>query len=94
MSWLDRIAADTAMSPRAWQLARIIAERFAHNSHASFYDVDIGAFLDLPSGDIRALRYQLQNAGYLHPLQSGNCKPAYQLRFGRSIEADGGGEAA
>lgn len=95
-SWLDRIAADTAMSPRAYQIARIIVDRFAgpYNDCARFYDVDIGAFIDLPNGDIRALRHQLQGAGYLRPLQSGNCKPAYQLRFGRPIEANGGGEAA
>lgn len=96
MNWLDRVTADTAVSPRARQVAGVIAERFvaAHSNYASFYDVDIGAFLDLSSGDIRGLRYQLQNAGYLHPLESGNCKPAYQLRFGRPIEADNDGDEA
>lgn len=96
-SWLDRIAADTAMSPRAYQVARIIVDRFVgpYSDCAKFYDADIGAFIDLPNDDIRGLRYQLQSAGYLRPLESGgNGKPSYQLRHGRPIEADDGGEAA
>lgn len=54
MSWLDRIAADTTISPRAYQIARIIVDRFAgpHGDCARFYDTDIGAFTDLPNGDI------------------------------------------
>ena len=95
--WLDRIAADTATSPRAYQIARIIVDRFAgpYSDCAKFYDTDIGAFIDLPNDDIRGLRLQLQQLGYLHPIQSsGNGKPSYQLRHGRPIEADSGGEAA
>lgn len=98
MNWIDRVTADAALSPRAHQVARIIVERFAtaHDGYASFYDVDIGAFVDLSSGDIRGLRYQLQNAGYLRPLQSGNCKPSYRLCHGHVLadSNDDGGEAA
>ncbi|MFZ0146870.1 MAG: hypothetical protein WAM72_00735 [Xanthobacteraceae bacterium] len=95
--WLDRIAADVTISPRAHQIARIIVERFAgpYGDSAKFYDADVGAFIDLPNDDIRSLRLQLQQLGYLHPIQSGgNGKPSYQLRHGRPIEAGGGGEAA
>lgn len=97
-SWLDRIAADTATSPRAYQIARIIIDRFAgpYSDCARFYDADIGAFIDLPNGDIRGLRLQLQQLGYLCPTQSsGNGKPSYQLCHGRALaDSNDGGEAA
>lgn len=85
--WYNKVVADNHISPRAKQLAGIIARRFGTMStnYVLFYDTDCTAFIDLSSTDVRKTRLELERCGYLVELHcNGGRKPSYKLRAGEA----------